>query len=149
MNRFFMTLGALSVLATPGCAPPFEYDKATREDQIAYLDDLSQGLFDGLKSTLPHGGASKIYAEMGKREFDPELRQIKVTVEIQSGEEYISSSNSDKEKVMKRSCEIYMDSELETQGITVLIRYALPGGGTALSLRTNKERCDEFKQQQG
>ena len=145
MNRLCIFIAALPVLAATGCAPPFDYDKATREERIAYLDATSKGLYDGLEKTLPRGGPAQIYAYMRDRSYDPDARLVEITVDVREGGENISSSSSDKQKMVKGICGLYDGNELERNGITLSIRYEMPGGGTALAFRINKDRCAAFK----
>jgi hypothetical protein len=147
MNRLCIFIATLPALAATSCAPPFDYDKATREERIAYLDATSKGMYDGLEKTLPRGGPAQIYAYMGGRDFDPDARLVEITVDVRSGGENITTSSNDKQKMVRAMCALYDGNELERNDITLSIHYEMPGGGTALAFRINKDRCAEFKEQ--
>lgn len=143
MTRTSLFVALLPALAIAGCGKPFVYDTATPDEQRAFLESTSQGMYDGLEKTLPRG-AGGIYAYMGKRNIDPERKLIEITVDVREGGENISSSDSDKEKMMSGICREYKGTMLERNGITTEIDYDLPGGGTALSFVIDQENCSQY-----
>jgi hypothetical protein len=140
MNRTCRHVALLSALAVAGCGKPFAYGTATPEERRAFLESSSQGLYDGLAKTLPHGTGG-VYATMGERRIDPERKLIEITVDVTDGGENITSSDSDKEKMLSAICREYRGSLLDRNGITISFEFDLPGGGTALSFEISRDNC--------
>ncbi len=143
MNRICLVIALLPALAMAGCGKPFAYETATPEERRAFLESSSQGLYDGLAKTLPHG-AGGVYATMGERRIDPERKLIEITVDVTGGGESITSSDSDKGKMLSAICHQYRGTLLERNGITTSIEYNLPGGGTALSFDISRDNCSQY-----
>jgi hypothetical protein len=143
MNRNIIVAAMLPLAAITGCAEPFEYDKATPEQQTQFLEDSSRGIYDGLDKTLPRG-AGNVYAAMGERKIYPDRKRIEITVDVRSGGENINPSVSDKEKMNTAICAEFMGSPMERAGVTVSVRYEVPAGGSVLSFLLNSERCGRY-----
>lgn len=128
------------MLFAAACSEPFDFEAASPEDRQSWLEEIARGLADGLEKTLPRG-SNGIYAQMGSVKADAAAKSISVVVEVTDGEERIANSTDQRNAMREQACIVYMNSDLNRDGIKVSVRYKVPGGGTAISLLMDPDLC--------
>jgi len=136
---------AVSALAGLGaCSKPFDYDQASEAERAKFFDQASQGLYDGLEHSIPHG-AGGVYMQMGSRKVDIERRRIEILVNVQNDEdEEIDFSSLSQTKLLRTVCPEYLAGDLNRNKVTVSVRFALPHGGTAAAVTATPGACASF-----
>ena len=140
MNRSSTLAISFLMLLVTACAEPYDFDAVSPEQQQAWLDETARGFADGLDKTLPRGSKG-IHARMGTVTTDVPSKTINVVVNVISGENQINNSTDDRNSMREKACRAYVNTDLQRNGITVSVRYKLPGGGTAVSLTMNPDLC--------
>jgi hypothetical protein len=133
-----LTLGVLA-----GCAKPFDYAAASVDDQRAWLESASQGIYDGLAKTIPHGKGG-VYMRMGERKVDPARRRIEILVNVSQDEDTPSFSGLSSSALLRGLCPSYLGTDFERNEVTIYVRFALPGGGSAAAVSATPATCASY-----
>jgi hypothetical protein len=133
-----LMLGALA-----GCGRPFDYAAASEADQRAWLESASQGIYDGLAKTLPHGKGG-VYMRMGERKVDPARRRIEIRVDVSQNEDTPSFSGFSSSALLRGICPSYLGTDFERNEVTIYVRFALPGGGSAAAVSATPSTCASY-----
>lgn len=144
MKRLQFGMLALALGALAGCSKPFVYEEATEAEREAYFDSLSQGIYDGLDKTLPHGKGG-VYMRMGERKVNVAQRRIEIVVEVQHDEEDMPDfSGLTSAKMLGGMCPDYLDGDMVSNKVKVHVRFELQGGGTVAAVTATPETCARF-----
>jgi len=137
--------GVLAIAALAGCAPPIDYDSANDAERAAYLEAASQGVYDGIRSTLLKGRGG-VYMKMGERSYDVGRRRIDIRVNVKFREEQPAFNNlMHSSSVLKDICpKQYLDTPMERNDVKIYIRYAMEGGGTMLAIMLSPKDCAPY-----
>jgi hypothetical protein len=141
LQKAGLALVMLGVVA--GCARPFDYAAASVEDQRAWLESASQGIYDGLAKTIPHGKGG-VYMRMGERKVDPARRRIEIVVNVQADEDTPSLSGMTSSALLRGLCPSYLGTDFERNDVTIYIRFAMPGGGSAAAVSATRSSCARY-----
>lgn len=135
----------LSALAGLGaCSKPFDYDQASEAERAKFFEQASQGLYDGLEHSIPHG-AGGVYMQMNSRKVDVARRRIEILVDVQNDEEEgIDFSGLSQTKLLRTVCPEYLAGDLSRNKVTVYVRFAQPHGGTAAAVTATPGACASF-----
>lgn len=138
---------ALALLGLAACSKPFDYDSASESERQAFFESAAQGIYDGLDQSIPHGKGG-VYMQMGKRKIDVAHRRIEIQVDVQNGEDDEEDmpdfSGLTSAKLLRGVCPEYLAGDLARNDVTVYIRFALPGGGTAAAVSATPGACASY-----
>lgn len=142
---------AVVVLALAGlamglaaCSKPFDYDTASEAERAEFFELASQGLYDGLEQSIPHG-KNGIYMRMNSRKVDVARRRIEILVDVQNDEdEEPNFSGLTQSRLLGTVCPAYLDGDLNRNAVTVYVRFAMPHGGTAAAVSATPASCARF-----
>lgn len=130
------------VTARTANVKPFVYDKATVEEQVAWLSRQAHIYRRDLAGYLPTGWGSAPRLEVESLEVDPDERKIYFRVQAREEAQLVHNATSVEHEWLKRACLKFIHGSFYQNRVTVVDSFHYMNGERAFEAVISPERCD-------
>lgn len=134
-----------AVMVLAACGAPlsrFDYDSASNEERLAWLEPQAKMMNRGFKAGLESTGATRTLAVQAPK-IEPGARRIVLAARLTvSGARLNGNLNAMSKSLLAQACPGYVRSPLYHQNVTVSVELQTSSGSRMLGINQSPSVCD-------
>lgn len=140
---FAAVIGAGSVSS----GAKFDFEAATPEERLEWMEEVNRGVVNGAKKTLPDGRGIAPKMTISSSVVNVNARSITTTVQIHGPSQSTMSQSAAQAELNRKACPDFVKGPLLSNRIRLFMVMKDQSGRTVVRLETSPRTCAGYAQQ--